>query len=191
MAGAGRCVVVGRPAIKATTVCDWSPRIRARLAERHRIIKAQVEPRREFAPPRKSSTSPTPLPLYHHHPQHKSSCTLPLHHICCRVSISSLFITVLHTHPQTANMVVKVGERARNTGKTQEQQLTPGTGRYQRFRPHWSHRLPQRVCSSPCLQEQKEWRLTGCSVEHQDIDIVSVNDPFIEPEYAVSIPSIL
>jgi hypothetical protein len=36
-------------------------------------------------------------------------------------------------------------------------------------------------------------RLTGYSVEHQDIDIVSVNDPFIEPEYAVStwiIPSI-
>jgi len=31
--------------------------------------------------------------------------------------------------------------------------------------------------------------LTGYSVEHQDIDIVSVNDPFIEPEYAVSIPS--
>ena len=28
--------------------------------------------------------------------------------------------------------------------------------------------------------------LTVYSVEHQDIDIVSVNDPFIEPEYAVS-----
>jgi hypothetical protein len=33
-------------------------------------------------------------------------------------------------------------------------------------------------------------RLTGYSVEHQDIDIVSVNDPFIEPEYAVSTPII-
>jgi len=61
------------------------------------------------------------------------------------------------------------------------------TGRYQRFRPHWSHRLPQRVCSlKNTCQSRDRNKLTACSVEHQDIDIVSVNDPFIEPEYAVS-----
>ena len=26
----------------------------------------------------------------------------------------------------------------------------------------------------------------GCSVEHDDIEIVACNDPFIEPHYAVS-----
>lgn len=80
----GGCVVGRRPAIKATTESALG-----RPRERHRIIKAQ--PRR-VAPPRKSSTSPTPLPLYHHihnthflyaatAPRSQSRCTqLTLHH---------------------------------------------------------------------------------------------------------------
>jgi hypothetical protein len=30
---------------------------------------------------------------------------------------------------------------------------------------------------------------TVCSIEHNDVEIVAVNDPFIEPHYAVSTPN--
>lgn len=40
--------------------------------------------------------------------------------------------------------------------------------------------------STPRLTARKSKRLTTNSVEHDDVHVVAVNDPFIEPHYAVS-----
>jgi hypothetical protein len=101
-----------------------------------------------FAPPRKSSTSPTPSAILPTQPPTHTPRKLPLPHAACLVAYHSHFFTEPHTYPQIANMVVKVGSRAGNTGTKQQKKLTRDTGRYQRFRPHWSHRFPQRVCLS-------------------------------------------
>ena len=58
------------------------------------------------------------------------------------------------------------------------------TGWNQRFRPHWTYCLPQ--CVSSGILGTSWTRLTIGSVEHEEIDIVACNDPFIEPHYAVS-----
>jgi len=86
-------------------------------------------------------------------------------------------------------MVVKVGKEAPEYERNSvERRLMEYTGRHQRFRPHWSYCLPQ--CVSTSINNEHGWAwLTLGRVEHQDIDIVAVNDPFIEPHYAVSRPS--
>lgn len=68
------------------------------------------------------------------------------------------------------------------------------TCRNQWLRPHWPHCVPQCVrappCPSPPESDGKTMDLlTGAerdSVEHGDVKVVAVNDPFIEPHYAVS-----
>lgn len=64
-------------------------------------------------------------------------------------------------------------------------------GWYQWLWPHWPYRLPQRVGVSwvpSSTPGQKADHGRPYSVEHGEVDVVAVNDPFIDTQYAVSRP---
>jgi hypothetical protein len=86
-------------------------------------------------------------------------------------------------------MVIKVFSSAARM-RLQRQADSNLAGRYQRLRSYWQNCLPQCVSSiptSPALSRSYLLTLVY-SIEHNEVDIVAVNDPFIDPTYAVRPP---